>query len=73
MNLARVEIFKTNIQDLELAEGVRRELLLQFPHTLVNFDLEDCDRILRIEGRDFCIERVVSALTRRGFLCELLE
>lgn len=73
MNLVQVEIFKTNIQDRESAAGIRRELLLLFPQALVNFDLEDCDRILRIEGRDFCIEVVVSALTRNGFLCELLE
>jgi len=73
MNLVHVEIFKTSIQDLELAEVVRREPLLAFPRVLVSFDLEDCDRILRIEGKDFCVERVVLALTCRGLLCELLE
>ncbi len=37
-----------------------------------NFDLEDCDNILRVEARKIAPHAVVRALTGRGFLCEEL-
>jgi len=50
-----VEIFKTNVSDAFEANIVIRELRGHFPLCKITFDLDDCDRILRIEGREFDI------------------
>lgn len=38
-----------------------------------NFDLEDCDKILRVETVKPMPEAVVSTLKFKGFLCEELQ
>jgi len=44
-----IEIFKTNIGDAEQARLVAREIRERFSHYSVNFDLDDCDRIMRVK------------------------
>jgi len=46
---------------------------VQIPAAEINFDLEDCDRILRIKGDFFCCSDVIQTLTNNGFECCLLE
>lgn len=68
-----VRIFKTDIGNSLLAEYVLGSLMQLFPSYRINFDLEDCDKILRIEGGDFEAEKVVSVVSSRNFVCvELL-
>lgn len=38
-----------------------------------NFDLWDCDRILRIDGQEDTAEAVTAVLARHGFACTELE
>lgn len=45
-----VEIFKTNVTRDKKAQKILIEFRKQFPEYTMNFDLEDCDRVLRIEG-----------------------
>jgi hypothetical protein len=68
-----VEVFKTNIEDRELAARLRAELQALFPGTRINFDLEDCDRILRIESADCIAAEIERVVWSRGFWCEVLE
>ncbi len=68
-----VEIFKTNVTD-----GVQAGLLLQllhaqWPQYLANFDLEDCDRILRIESDSVENEKILSLMHLQGYVCEVLN
>ncbi len=49
-----VEIFKTSIESREQSETVKQDLLTLFPSAKINFDLDDCDRILRIEDDKIC-------------------
>jgi hypothetical protein len=65
-----VEIFKTNINSKKLADKVLKTLNTSLPAYRFNFDLEDCDRILRAQSggspietmriiqivKDFCTE-----------------
>lgn len=51
-----VEVFKTNITKSKQAKQVIEKLNRQFPSYQVNFDLEDCDNILRVESVDTSIE-----------------
>ncbi|MES2688909.1 MAG: hypothetical protein V4658_00815 [Bacteroidota bacterium] len=68
-----VEVFKTNVQDNIDAANLAKVLLGIFPHSKINFDLEDCDSILRIENTSVCIESVVFILQANGFVCEVLK
>jgi len=68
-----VEVFKTNIQDKTIAAKVTADLHELFPGGNINFDLDDCDKILRVENGIVVPEEVVKILNHKGFLCEVLE
>jgi hypothetical protein len=44
----KVEVFKTNVADPELAKSLMDQIESHFTNCRVNFDLEDSDRILRV-------------------------
>jgi predicted RNA-binding protein YlqC (UPF0109 family) len=46
-----VEIFKTTVNKPSEARLVVEKLQHRFPYYRINFDLADCDRILRVEAR----------------------
>jgi hypothetical protein len=48
--MKQAEIFKTSVQETEEATKIIKLLLAYFPHYKINFDLSDCDNILRIEA-----------------------
>jgi len=45
-----VEIFRTNVKSKRLAGKVLKTLQSHLPAFNFNFDLEDCDRILRVQS-----------------------
>lgn len=68
-----IEVFKTNIQYTEQAELIIKKLLEYFPNQKINFDLEDCDKILRLEGDFMHIDVIIDVLKHNGFDCEFLD
>lgn len=68
-----VEVFKTDIDCECVAEEVRLKLNQRFPESIINFDLEDCDRVLRIEAENICISEIKSITQKLGIFCEVLE
>ena len=44
----KVEVFKTNVADPERAKWLVDQIERNFANCKVNFDLDDCDRILRV-------------------------
>ena len=44
----KVEVFKTNVADPERAKWLVDQIERNFTNCKVNFDLDDCDRILRV-------------------------
>lgn len=68
-----VEIFKTNVQKESDRDYVVTMMQKQFPECKINFDLEDCDKILRIEGVDLQYDNVVSHVAGLGYTCVRLE
>ena len=68
-----VEVFKTNVEGKELANLLIAKLLTHFPHCKINFDLQDCDRILRVEGKDILPGRIIQVITTDGHFCQVLE
>ncbi len=68
-----VEVFKTNVSDHHQAEKFLDIFRSQFPDHKINFDLDDCDRILRVEGNNDINSVVKKIVNDRGFLCEVLD
>ncbi len=68
-----VEVFKTNVYKVEMAEQLVSTLRVHFPFSKINFDLDDCDKILRIEDKDVCAKAIIELMNRRGFECEVLN
>jgi hypothetical protein len=73
MNMPMVEVFKTNIQDGRQATVILKKLGQLFPKCRINFDLGDCDKILRVEGKIASPEKIIEAVTMHGYRCEVLE
>lgn len=67
-----VEVFKTNIQDAQIADFIVGELEKNFPSASINFDLNDCDNILRIEYHENVNDNVIQLFGNLGHYCELL-
>ncbi len=68
-----VEVFKTNVDNMEQSELLAQELRYRFPGGNISFDLEDCDRVLRISAGDVCCRSVVGILNRYGYHAEVME
>lgn len=49
MEMKIVEVFKTNIKSLDTSQFIIEKLKDLLPDAKINFDLEDCDCILRVE------------------------
>ncbi|QTE35260.1 hypothetical protein J3L18_19160 [Mucilaginibacter gossypii] len=68
-----VEVFKTNVEDPAQAAKLVGLLQKRITNSSVNFDLEDCDKVLRIEGPDVSPQSVVGILKDYGYKCQPLE
>ena len=67
-----VEVFKTNVQTKAQSEVLLFMLCRLFPSFKINFDLFDCDKILRVEGNDIQASKIISVLNAHQFQCEAL-
>jgi hypothetical protein len=68
-----VEVFKTNVQRISQAKKIVALLLEHFPDNRINFDLHDCDKVLRIEGKNFEVQHIIMLVNENGFICNVLE
>ena len=68
-----IEVFKTNVEEVCYAKNVIALLLHHFPGSKINFDMHDCDKILRVEGENFAAEKVISLVVESGFRCNVLK
>lgn len=68
-----VEVFKTNITEESQAAEIISLLSHHLPACIINFDLKDCDNILRVKGDNFCTRQIITLLTAFGFSCNLLD
>jgi hypothetical protein len=67
-----VLVFKTSVTNKRLSEKIRKEILLYNNVLACNFDLEDCDNILRIESKDEISEKIITHFNAKGLICEAL-
>jgi hypothetical protein len=68
-----VEVFKTNVADPERAKWLVDQIERNFTNCKVNFDLDDCDRILRVVYEDTIqSDLVIELLKNVGCAAEVL-
>ncbi len=69
-----VEVFKTNVGDPEQARMLIDQIQQSFMGYIANFDLEDCDKILRVKYTTGLIDPspLIKLLNDFGFDAEIL-
>lgn len=69
-----VEVFKTDVSESSTAESLLQKIHENFDYCIANFDLEDCDKILRIEsnGRELQPVFIIKLLDEYGYKAEVL-
>lgn len=67
-----VNVYKTNVRNHKQATFVVQVLNERLPGRVINFDLEDCDKILRVEGRENDSPSVIALVNQIGFHCDEL-
>ncbi len=68
-----VEVFKTNVQRKGEAKMLLLKLVQLFPEHKINFDLDDCDKILRVQGKSIFPEKIIQLVTKENYECIVLE
>ncbi|WKL48317.1 hypothetical protein Q1W71_00790 [Flavobacterium pectinovorum] len=67
-----VLVFKTNVNSSSKVKRIAPKLNTLFPNSKWNFDLEDCDRILRFESDNDIMKEIIFLMKILGFECEAL-
>ena len=68
-----IQVFKTDVSDKKDAEEIFKMLQNVSPDYKINFDLDDCDKILRIESNEnIDIENVICKIMESGYQVEIL-
>ena len=70
-----IEVFKTNVEDSSHAVLLVEQIHKTYTHYTANFDLEDCDKILRVESKLSGIEPspLINLLNEFGYDAEILQ
>ena len=68
-----VEVFKTDVQKKAQSKMLLGVLSEAFPSFKINFDLSDCDKVLRVEGDNMEVSSIMVLIKEHGFQCDLLE
>ncbi|MBL7693107.1 MAG: hypothetical protein JNM41_16045 [Flavipsychrobacter sp.] len=67
-----IEVFKTNVENHDTASTICSNICRRPGISSATFDLDDCDRILRVEGADFDSHQIKSLVEKMGYECEVL-
>jgi hypothetical protein len=68
-----VEVFKTDVQKKTQSKMLLSILSEAFPLFKINFDLSDCDKVLRVKGNNLEALRIMILVKENGFKCEILD
>jgi len=69
-----IEVFKTNVDDRVQANLLVDQIHQTYSDYKANFDLEDCDKILRVASSTnfVCADCLINLLQEFGFQAEVL-
>jgi hypothetical protein len=65
-------VFKTNVKTVEQVKHLKPALDNSFVNTKWNFDLQDCDKIFRVEGDSISSSTILNLFHKYDFFCEEL-
>ncbi|GAA4466482.1 hypothetical protein GCM10023093_20710 [Nemorincola caseinilytica] len=68
-----IEVFRTNVSSEEQARMLGSLLAERFGLSRISFDLEDHERVLRVEGPAVYHEKVSDLLYEHGYECSVME
>ncbi|GAO42750.1 hypothetical protein [Flavihumibacter petaseus] len=68
-----IYIFKTSVRTKNQVKQLRPAINQLLPGEKWNFDLQDCDRILRIDSDEDIVTEITGLLQDHLFVCEELE
>lgn len=68
-----IELFKTNVNDVNAKECLIHLLKQFFPNCRITIDMHDCDKVLRLEGMNVQTETVKQLVREKGFHCSELD
>ena len=70
-----VEVFKTNVEEPGQGSMILRQIHMRYRNYSANFDLADCDKILRVEAHEGLVDvpGVVRLLKDFGFEARVLS
>ena len=66
-------VFKTSVKTKMQAKKLKPHIDEILPKAKWNFDLEDCDKILRIDSEENIVLKIIDLLNIHKFDCEELE
>ena len=69
----QIEVFRTNVKTKKNAARVISLIKTRLPGGKINFDLKDCDKILRIEAKEIQVQPILKLLQNSGFTCIPLD
>lgn len=67
-----VLVFKTNVDSSSKVKRIAPKFNRLFPKSKWNFDLEDCDCILRFESDNDVMKEIIFLMKILGYKCEAL-
>ena len=69
-----IEIFKTNVNNEQLANRIICGLNHLYPNYLINFDLEDCDKVLRVAlQKDIDVFGIINFARKNTIQIEIID
>ena len=66
-------VFKTSVKTKTQARKLKPYIDEILPAAIWNFDLEDCDRILRVDSDENIVLKITGLLADHQFSCEELD
>ncbi len=66
-------VFKTSVKTKQQVKQLKPHIDTKLPKAKWNFDLEDVDKILRIDSEENIVLKVIDLLNSQQFYCEELE
>jgi hypothetical protein len=68
-----IYVFKTSVKTKLQVNNLKPQIEKILPKEKWNFDLEDCDKILRIDSEEYIVSELINVLKVHDVNCEELE
>lgn len=68
-----IYVFKTSVKTKKAIKELTSKLDMFIPNSKWNFDLEDCDNILRVDSQEATSRQIIDFMNLHQFDCSELE